>query len=590
MKKQGNLKKENNERSFEKFIKENVHYFVSSNSFENITMQDGNLYAYALVKIITENISYNDLINEKTVNDSEVLDYIKENLSSELFSKLQLIKDAFKEESIEITNTDFVKDINLFSNSFGNGYLSEFFTPNSICNLALKILNIQDSDLVCDMCAGIGNFTNLGIKLNKGIYYGFELNRRMYSRNKFINYINGFKSNLTLGNVLDLIDEFSKKELKNKKFNKIFSHHPLGLRANNSTALNYKLIDESSKNDSRVFNYDWIFIKYAINNLSKDGKFVCVLTDGSLSNTSEKKIRENLIREGKIEAVIGLPEKLLYGTNIKINLVVFSHNNKSVKIINARKKCVESRRQNDLSDANIDEIINAMNKDENIKKTVDVNTLAENDYSLVVEKYFNEISKLEYGKEFKNAILSITRGSSINAKDLDQIFSKEKTNIRYLNVSYLIDGFISSELPYLTEIDKKQEKYLMKENSIILSRFGTPFKIAKSTKFDGEEILLAGNIIQIEINTEVADVDYLLALFNSALGFKLLDNISVGTSIPTLGVDALQSLEIPLPPMEEQVKIGLEYRKMCDYKKECIDNLKKLSITTSDFLDKVFKI
>lgn len=67
-------------------------------------------------------------------------------------------------------------------------------------------------------------------------------------------------------------------------------------------------------------------------------------------------------------------------------------------------------------------------------------------------------------------IVNITRGAQIKASELDELVSYEPTDFQYLMLANIQDGIISDDLPYLKELDKKQEKYCIKNNSLVISK------------------------------------------------------------------------------------------------------------------------
>ena len=92
--------------------------------------------------------------------------------------------------------------------------------------------------------------------------------------------------------------------------------------------------------------------------LSEDGKAVGIMTNGSTWNQSDSAIRSYFIENGLIECVIALPARLFAGTAIATSMIVFSRNNKGVRLVDASELFVKGRRVNELSAENISLIIN----------------------------------------------------------------------------------------------------------------------------------------------------------------------------------------------------------------------------------------
>ena len=91
-----------------------------------------------------------------------------------------------------------------------------------------------------------------------------------------------------------------------------------------------------------------------------------------------------------------------------------------------------------------------------------------------------------------------------------------------------------------------------------------PDKIAVARVQEGQKILANRNLYVIELDEEKVNPYYLKAFFESEPGISLLKSIAVGTHIPTIGVDMLKNVMIPIPPLEEQRKIAEKYQATMD--------------------------
>ena len=151
------------------------------------------------------------------------------------------------------------------------------------------------------------------------------------------------------------------------------------------------------------------------------------------------------------------------------------------------------------------------------------------------------------------------------------------------NLANVQNGIIDDDLPFLTEIDGKLEKYLLKNNDLILSKNGAPFKIAVAEIEKGRKILANGNMYIITVTDSRIDPYYLKAYLESEKGSAALKRITVGTTIPSLGVEQLKKLIIPLPPQEEQYRI----KDIADEYRACISELKLLQRKTAKVLDRM---
>ena len=81
---------------------------------------------------------------------------------------------------------------------------------------------------------------------------------------------------------------------------------------------------------------------------------------------------------------------------------------------------------------------------------------------------------------------------------------------------------------------------------------------------EGQRILANGNLYIIELDETKANSYFIKAFFDSEQGHAVLKSITVGATIPNIGVDKLKKVEIPLPSMEEQERIAQKYQAALD--------------------------
>ena len=114
----------------------------------------------------------------------------------------------------------------------------------------------------------------------------------------------------------------------------------------------------------------------------------CVLFRGA----AEGKIRQKLVEENLIDAVIGLPEKLFYGTGIPAAILVLRRNktDKNILFIDAAREFISGKNQNQLSDENIKKVIETYRACKSVDKYAYLagpQELAENDFNLNIPRY-----------------------------------------------------------------------------------------------------------------------------------------------------------------------------------------------------------
>ena len=147
---------------------------------------------------------------------------------------------------------------------------------------------------------------------------------------------------------------------------------------------------------------DYAFILHMIETLKpKTGRMGVVVPHGVLfRGASEGKIRKKLIEENLLHTVIGLPEKLFYGTGIPAAIMIFKKNKKdnNVLFIDASNEYKDAKNQNSLTLENIQKIIATYHKRESVDKYAFLAThdiIIENDYNLNIPRYVDTFEEEE---------------------------------------------------------------------------------------------------------------------------------------------------------------------------------------------------
>lgn len=168
--------------------------------------------------------------------------------------------------------------------------------------------------------------------------------------------------------------------------------------------------DKSKLKDPRFSDYgklapaskaDYAFILHSLYHLNNEGTMAIVLPHGVLfRGAAEGTIRKTLIEKNYLDAVIGLPANLFYGTSIPTTILVFKKNrkNKDVLFIDASKEFEKGKNQNTLSEANIDKIVSTYVKREDVEKYAHVASLdeiKENDFNLNIPRYVDTFEEEE---------------------------------------------------------------------------------------------------------------------------------------------------------------------------------------------------
>ena len=409
-------------------------------------------------------------------------------------------------------------------------------TPVGLSKLAIKLLNIEPEESVANLCSGQIPFVRESVTYgNHNSYFASETceEKRMIAL---------MRSDLleediviTSDNSLDLTGSFDK----------IFCDVPFG-----------KKWKDYNNSYTMQTSADWLFVNNCANLLSDSGKAICIVTSGSLKNVSDKVEREKLIDSGLIECVITLPDRIYEHTAIASALLIISKNNKKTTFVDASECYTPQRRLKEISDKDIDDILSLIPN----AATASIADIASKDYDLSLKNYKNNTSEKPGTVPFETLIKRITRGAQVKADELDLMVCEEPTDINLLMLSDMQEGYVNSQLPFISDMPERYLKYCAANNALILSKNGLPVRSAIVSVPDNKKILVNGNLYIIELDETQIDPYYIKAYFDSHEGQALLRNICVGVTIPNIPIEALKNLPIPLKSSKEQQKIVRQYK------------------------------
>lgn len=475
----------------------------------------------------------------------------------------------------QFNNEQLLSFILFYTYDLNNNLMAER-TPSCISELACRILDIKDGESVLDLCSGIGSFLIEGYSYNPAAEFtGVEL----HYANKDIFSIRA----QLLGDNVSMVFEDVFDFYSENKFDKLFSHYPFGMKI--SSLKDFKKRIQAAFQIENVAilraSSEWLFNLLLIDNMNDNGKAVAIIPSSCTWNDKNYDIRKFFVKEGFIEAVIMLPDKLFTPLNfVSCSLIVLSKNNQTVKLIDARHCYGANDRYNRIDENNIADILSMLNFDGDKAISKTIQELEDNDYVLNAIRYLDCLSDMENGTLLKNIVKNITRGIQVKSDLIKDLQTDEKTSFRYLSLSNLTDGIISFDEKeiFLKVVPEKLKKYCIKNNSIVLSKVGrVAVKSAVAQIPDGELVLADGNLIVIEVNEDICNPYYLQSFFASEAGVASFKNALSGYSLPTLSRTNLENLIIPIPSIDIQNNIGSKYAAGID---EIILLKRKLSRTT----------
>ena len=279
----------------------------------------------------------------------------------------------------------------------------QFFTPQIICDL-LTYTAPNDKKIVYDPACGSGrmglsyyqvnpNFKFIGEDLDETACKMTVLNMYSHGINGSVNWIN----TLTREHFCTWIIEDGLIKITDEpallKYDLCLANPPYGVKW------------EGTKNylkDKRFHEYgnlapkskgDFAFIQHSLHYLVEKGQCNMVLPHGVLfRGQKEGKIREYIINHNWLDAVIGLPSNLFYGTSIPVCLIIFKKDRvkQDTIFIDASKSYKSAKKMNYMTQEHIDDIINVYLARNNVDKfsfTADLDFIQDNDYNCNIPRY-----------------------------------------------------------------------------------------------------------------------------------------------------------------------------------------------------------
>jgi len=334
-------------------------------------------------------------------------------------------KDKFPNETLQRLINHFSKynfgDTYISSDLLGDAYEylieqfaadagkkgGEFYTPREVERIIIQILKPHEKDHIYDMAVGSGGFLLeayhylkdvAGEKKARTLYlYGQEINLGTYAIAKINMFLHGLDSaSIERGDTL-AEPKFENADGSLQTFDICVANPPYSIK-------DWEADIFKSNKHGRITGYempptknaDYAFVLHMVKSMNENGRAGIVLPHGVLfRGGAEGRIREQLLKNDLIEAVIALPAKLFYGTGIPAAIVIFNKNKPEerkgkVLIIDAESDYEEGKNQNRLRKKDVEQIVNAYEGFKDVEKyarVIDVKELAENEYNLNVRRY-----------------------------------------------------------------------------------------------------------------------------------------------------------------------------------------------------------
>lgn len=533
-------------------VQKNIGYFIPYQHLFSTWLDKGNDFTADDVTVALS--SFSRLVNE---SHKVVFENIFKTLETGL-SKLgdtsgartkairgliNLIKDIPMDGKQDYDVLGFIYEY-LISNFAANAgkKAGEFYTPHEVSLLMSELIahHLKDRDKIeiYDPTSGSGSLLiNIGqcaakymSKENNIKYYAQELKENTYNLTRMNLVMRGIlPDNIVTRNGDTLEDDWPYFDDKDP----VNTYNPLYVDAVVSNPPYSQAWDPSDKElDKRYSRFglapkskaDYAFLLHDLYHLKPDGIMAIVLPHGVLFRGGEEgKIRQNLIEYNHIDAIIGLPANIFFGTGIPTIIMVLKQkrDNTDVLIVDASKGFAKVGKNNMLRACDIKKIVDAVTARADIdkfSKKVSRDTIRQNDYNLNIPRYVDSSEKAESWDIYASMFGGIPESELQDLQQYWQAFPNLKTAL----FKAVNSGYWQLNAYDLKETIKKHPDVLaFKQN---YSKVFADFNSYLATE-------LVDNAAQVNISKEVTNIsDNIFARLQNVLlvdryeAYQLLDD------------------------------------------------------------------
>lgn len=358
------------------------------------------------------NVAFEALENENATLEGVLttIDFNREVLTDDILQQLLQHFSLLNVRNRNLSEPDILGRayeylIKMFADDAGKKG-GEFYTPTKVVELLVRLLKPEEGMRVYDPTCGSGGMLIQSVDYVKK-QGGNPQSISLFGQEKNLNTWAIAKMNMLLH---DLPDHRIEKgdTIRNPKlteegeimlFDRVIANPPFSLK-------NWGR-EEAEADVYGRFQYglppknagDYAFVQHMIASLNSKGMAGVVMPHGVLfRGGAEGTIRQGLLEQDLLEAVIGLPSNLFYGTGIPASILVFNRDKKEaskgkVLIVAAEEEYQEGKNQNLLREEDVTKIVSAFERFENVEKYARVVTIEEikaNDYNLNISRYIDK--------------------------------------------------------------------------------------------------------------------------------------------------------------------------------------------------------
>lgn len=349
---------------------------------------------------------FNKLFEDLDLNSTKLgrTTEARNSLIAKVLYHLDKIDFALQDSDSDVLGDAYEYLIAQFASGAGKK-AGEFYTPQQVSKILAKIVTTGKKRLksVYDPTCGSGSLLlRVAREVEVDDYFGQELNRTTYNlarMNMILHDVHYRHFDIKQENTLEHPQHLDKRFeaiVANPPFSANWKGKENPLNENDERFSQYGKLAPSSK-------ADFAFVQHMVYQLADNGTMACVLPHGVLfRGAAEATIREYLIKElNYLDAIIGLPANIFYGTGIPTCILVMSKcrvHNDNVLFIDASQSFEKDGNKNKMTDAHLETIIETFRERKAVDKysaVVSLADIAKNDYNLNIPRYVDTFEAAE---------------------------------------------------------------------------------------------------------------------------------------------------------------------------------------------------
>ncbi|WP_201533939.1 N-6 DNA methylase [Psychrobacter ciconiae] len=289
------------------------------------------------------------------------------------------------------------------------------------------------------------------------------------------------------------------------------------------------------------------------------------VTEGFLYSTMEKDLRQHLVDNGMLKAVISLPSGIWTGTAVKTSLLIIEPNghNQSVRFVDVTgEEFIKKTTKRLLSLRNIDTILEYLASDEQLActTTVSASTLKEQEYRLDAGRYLLDPEEKTVNKILEKAktvtldsIVRFERGLSVKPDEGDYTVLEVGAS----DLNEIGDISTPTKEAYISESERaKNQTGFLQPNDIIFILKGSAGKLGivpEDVPTKGDKCWMVNrSAIVIRTTSDKVNPKVLYAYLKSDIGQTQISRLIKGATIPNISLKELKQIPVIVPSLEEQ--------------------------------------